>query len=153
MHYQAPGVEHEGRPARIAAENVWLDAFTENDIHTTGRYVDGDEIVDFAVMTGVHSGPLPLPGGAVLPPTGRRMSGAYVARYRIVEGKVAHQQIYDRLAVLSPAWPPLRPWPTPCAGPAMLTTNSGPSWATSSAPRGSWNSCCSWATTQPRPTS
>jgi hypothetical protein len=35
----------------------------------------------------------------------------------------------------------------------MLTTNSGPSWATSSAHRGSWNSCCSWATTQPRPTS
>ena len=57
MHYQAPGVELVGRPARIAAENVWLDAFTENDIHTTGRYVDGDEIVDFAVMTGVHSGP------------------------------------------------------------------------------------------------
>ena len=60
VHSQAPRVELVGRPARIAAENVWLDACTENDIQTTGRYVDGDEIVDCAVMTGVHSGPLPL---------------------------------------------------------------------------------------------
>ena len=59
VHYQAPG-ELVGRPARIAAAKVWLDACTENDIQTTGRYVDGDEIVDLAVMTSVHSGPLPL---------------------------------------------------------------------------------------------
>jgi limonene-1,2-epoxide hydrolase len=60
VYYQAPGVELVGRPARIAAAKVWLDACTENDIQTTGSYVDGDEIVDLAVMTSVHSGPLPL---------------------------------------------------------------------------------------------
>jgi hypothetical protein len=60
VYYQAPGVELVGRPARIAAAKVWLDTCTENDIPTTGRYVDGDEIVDLAVMTSVHSGPLPL---------------------------------------------------------------------------------------------
>lgn len=100
VHYQAPGVELTGKPARLAAERVWLDAFTDNEVTTVRRFVDGDEIVDFAIMSGTHTGPLALPGGQVLAATGRRMSGPYVARYRIEAGRVAHQQVvYDRLAV------------------------------------------------------
>ena len=101
VQYQAPGVELQGKTARVAAENVWLDAFTSNDVQTTRRFVDGDEIVDFAIMSGLHTGPLALPGGQVLPPTGMRISGPYVARYRVVDGRVAYQHvIYDRLALV-----------------------------------------------------
>lgn len=99
--YRAPGVELSGKAARVLAENVWLDAFTSNEVETTARFVDGDEIVDFAIMSGLHTGPLALPGGQVLPATGVRVSGPYVARYRIVEGRVAYQHvIYDRLTLV-----------------------------------------------------
>ncbi|MBI1196960.1 MAG: hypothetical protein GC203_03780 [Phenylobacterium sp.] len=101
VSYQAPGVELVGKAARVLAENVWLDAFSENEVETTHRFVDGDEIVDFAIMSGLHTGPLALPGGQTLAPTGVRISGPYVARYRIVDGKVACQQVvYDRLALV-----------------------------------------------------
>jgi hypothetical protein len=101
VHYEAPGVELHGKAARIEAEKVWLGAFSENDVHTHTRFVDGDEVVDFAVMSGLHSGPLPLPGGATLPATARRVSGPYVSRYRVVEGRVIYQHVvYDRLALV-----------------------------------------------------
>lgn len=101
VQYQAPGVELAGKAARLLAENVWLDAFSSNEVETTHRFVEGDEIVDFAIMSGLHTGPLALPGGQVLPPTGVRFSGPYVARYRIIDGQVAYQHvIYDRLALI-----------------------------------------------------
>lgn len=101
VHYQAPGVELQGKPARIEAEKVWLGAFSENEVRTTKRFIEGDEIVDFAIMEGLHSGGLALPGGQIMPATNQRVSGPYVARYRVVEGKVVHQQVvYDRLALV-----------------------------------------------------
>lgn len=101
VHYQAPGVELTGKAARRLAENVWLDAFSDNEVETVRRFIDGEDIVDFAIMSGVHTGPLALPGGQSLPPTGARISGPYVARYRIVNGQVVHQQvIYDRLTLV-----------------------------------------------------
>ncbi|KRB42477.1 MAG: ester cyclase [Pseudomonadota bacterium] len=101
VKYQAPGVELLGKVARIQAEHVWLDAFTSNNVETTRRFVDGDEIVDFAIMSAMHTGPLALPGGPVLPPTGVQISAPYVARYRIVDGRVVYQHvIYDRLALV-----------------------------------------------------
>lgn len=101
VRYRAPGVELNGKAARILAENVWLDAFSSNEVETVRRFVDGDEIVDFAIMSGVHTGPLALPGGQALPPTGVRVSGPYVARYRVVGGRVTEQHvIYDRLTLV-----------------------------------------------------
>lgn len=99
--YEAPGVTLEGKAARTVAETVWLNAFSENDVQTSARYVDGDEIVDFCTMSGLHSGPLALAGGGELQATGARLSGPYVARYRIRDDKVVFQQvIYDRLALV-----------------------------------------------------
>lgn len=99
--YEAPGVVLEGKAARTIAETVWLNAFSENDVQTHARFVDGDEIVDFCTLSGLHTGPLALPGGGELPATGARLSGPYAARYRIRGGKVVFQQvIYDRLALL-----------------------------------------------------
>jgi ketosteroid isomerase-like protein len=99
--YEAPGVSLAGKEARIAAEHVWLDAFTEGDVFVKAHYVAGDEIVVIGEMVGLHSGPLAVPGGATIPATGRRIEGPYVARYRIRDGRVASQTvIYDRLALL-----------------------------------------------------
>ncbi|MFO6448020.1 ester cyclase [Erythrobacter sp. NE805] len=99
--YEAPGVSMTGKPARIMAEQVWLGAFSENDVRTHARLVDGEAIIDFCTMSGVHTGPLMLPDGTAIPPSGARISGTYAARYRIVAGKVVEQEvIYDRLALL-----------------------------------------------------
>lgn len=99
--YEAPGVSLAGKAARTVAETVWLDAFSQNDVETHARYVNGEEVVDFCTMRGVHSGPLALPGGATLPPSGLKLEGPYAARYRIRDGKVLFQQVfYDRLALL-----------------------------------------------------
>lgn len=99
--YEAPGVALSGKHARVAAEMVWLNAFSDNDVETHARFEKGDEIVDFCTMRGTHTGPMALPGGANLPATGARLSGPYAARYRIRQGKVIFQQvIYDRMALL-----------------------------------------------------
>lgn len=99
--YGAPGVSTIGKPARIMAEQVWLGAFSENDVQTHARLVDGEEIIDFCTMSGVHTGPLVLPDGTAIPPSGARISGTYASRYRISNGRVMVQEvIYDRLALL-----------------------------------------------------
>ncbi|HAH09321.1 MAG TPA: hypothetical protein DCL54_00960 [Alphaproteobacteria bacterium] len=101
VEYQAPGVSLRGKAARIEAEKVWLSAFSENEVRTTSRFVNGEEIVDFAEMRGLHTGPLMLPGGASIPATGKQVAGPYVARYRVRDGKVVSQHVvYDRLALL-----------------------------------------------------
>lgn len=102
VDYKAPGVALRGLAARRAAERVWLDAFSDNAVDTYARFENGDEIVDFAVMAGRHTGPLALPGGQTLPATGATISGPYVARYTITAGKVTAQEvIYDRLALMT----------------------------------------------------
>ncbi len=101
VDYRAPGVALSGKPARIEAEKIWLGAFSENGVETYARFEKGDEIVDFAVMTGRHTGPLALPGGGEIAPTGAPISGRYAARYTIRGGKVVAQEvIYDRLALV-----------------------------------------------------
>jgi ketosteroid isomerase-like protein len=101
VEYEAPGVSLRGKPARIFAETVWLNAFSENGVETYARFENGEEIVDFAIMTGRHSGDLVAGSGAPIAPTGAFVSGPYASRYRIKEGKVVYQQvIFDRLALL-----------------------------------------------------
>jgi len=101
VEYEGPGVALRGKAARTADEKIWLDAFSENDVTVQARYCQADEVIDFCVMKGVHSGNLVLPGGVVLPPTGRRIEAQYVARYRILKGMVVRQQVmFDRLSVL-----------------------------------------------------
>ncbi|MFT3811038.1 MAG: ester cyclase [Micropepsaceae bacterium] len=101
VDYRAPGVALRGHAARVEAETVWLNAFSENGVDTYARFEKGDEIVDFAIMSGRHTGPLALPGGATLPATGAAFSGPYAARYTIRDGKVVTQEvIYDRLTLV-----------------------------------------------------
>lgn len=101
VDYRAPGVSLRGHAARIEAEKVWLAAFSENNVVTYARFEKGDEIVDFAIMSGRHTGPLALPGGGEIAPSGATVSGPYAARYTIREGKVVAQEvIYDRLALV-----------------------------------------------------
>ena len=102
VDYKAPGVALSGHAARRQAESVWLNAFSDNTVDTYARFEKGDDIVDFAIMGGRHTGPLALPGGQALSATGAIISGPYAARYTIRAGKVVAQEvIYDRLDLMA----------------------------------------------------
>jgi steroid delta-isomerase-like uncharacterized protein len=91
----------EGRAAireRLANE---LDAIP-NVTHTVVSYVEqGDAFADEWTFVGTQTGPLTLPDGSVLPPTGKRVevSGMEVVRVG-PDGKIVLNTLYyDNLAV------------------------------------------------------
>lgn len=101
IHFVAPGVDSVGKEARIRDEQVWLGAFSENSVDVEWVLANGDEVVEFCVLGGVHTGDLVQPDGNVLPPTNRRITGQFASLYRVSEGKVVYQKIiYDRLALI-----------------------------------------------------
>ena len=101
IRFVAPGVDSVGKSARIRDEQVWLDAFSENSVDVEWVLANGDEVVEFCVLGGVHTGDLVQPDGSVVPPTNRRITGQFVSLYRISEGKVIYQKIiYDRLTLV-----------------------------------------------------
>lgn len=101
IRYVAPDVDVVGRDARIRDEQAWLGAFTDNDVEVHALVEQGDEVMEFCTLGGVHTGALPLPDGNVLPATNRRIAGAFASHYRIKDGKVVYQQIiYDKFGLL-----------------------------------------------------
>lgn len=79
--YGAPGVRLQGRAARKLDEKIWLDAFSDNTVEVLSRYVIGDEVIDFCVMGGLHTGDLALPGGGALAPKG---TGSKASTWRAI---------------------------------------------------------------------
>jgi predicted ester cyclase len=71
-----------------------LEPFSDLRFEAEIRANDGGTIVGEAVMSGIHSGPLPLPGGESLPPTDRRFSLRLVDVVAVVEGRVARKHVY-----------------------------------------------------------
>ncbi|WP_247254205.1 ester cyclase [Pseudomonas moorei] len=101
IHFVAPGVDSVGKDARIRDEQVWLNAFSENSVDVEWVISRDDEVVEFCVLGGLHTGDLQQPDGNVLPPTQRRITGHFTSLYRICDGKVVYQKIiYDRLGLI-----------------------------------------------------
>jgi predicted ester cyclase len=95
-----PDGTFEGRSAihdRLAKE---LAAFS----HIAHRYVSyveqGDAFADEWVFVGTHTGPLQLPDGTELPPTGKRVEVKGMELVRVRDGKIVLDNLYyDNLAV------------------------------------------------------
>jgi steroid delta-isomerase-like uncharacterized protein len=109
-----PDGTFEGRNAihdRLAKE---LEAFSDL-AHRVVSYVEqGDTFADEWVFVGTHTGPVVLPDGTVVPPTGKRveMPGMEVCVVR--DGKLIVDNLYyDNLAVLAQLG--LVPQPAPAA--------------------------------------
>ena len=83
---------------RLARE---LDAFSDL-AHRVVSYVEqGDAFADEWVFVGTHTGPVVLPGGTELPPTGKRIEMPGMEVVKIRDGKiVANNLYYDNVAVL-----------------------------------------------------
>jgi len=90
----------EGRSAihdRLAKE---LAAFSDL-AHRFVSYVEaGDAFADEWVFVGTHTGPLVLPDGAELPPTGKRVEVKGMEFVGVRDGKIVVDNLYyDNLAV------------------------------------------------------
>lgn len=101
IEYEAPGLSITGKPARLAAERIWLDAFPDVTVEIRRQHVSADCIIFESVMRGTHTGPLPSPGGDI-PPTGRSIEGQYSTFMWIANGQVVRQRVYyDRFDLLA----------------------------------------------------
>jgi predicted ester cyclase len=82
---------------RLARE---LAAFSDI-AHRYLSYVEqGDAFADEWVFVGTHTGPLVLPGGVELPPTGKRVEVRGMELVRMRDGKIVVDNLYfDNLAV------------------------------------------------------
>jgi ketosteroid isomerase-like protein len=90
----------EGRSvirARLAKE---LEAFSELAHRYTSYVEQGDAFADEFVFVGTHTGPVTLPDGTELPPTGRRIEVRGMELVRVRDGKVVLDNLYyDNTAV------------------------------------------------------
>ncbi|MET9273106.1 DUF4342 domain-containing protein [Kribbella sp. NPDC003557] len=90
----------EGRSvirARLAKE---LEAFSELAHRYTSYVEQGDAFADEFVFAGTHTGPVTLPDGTELPPTGRRVEVRGMELVRVRDGKVVLDNLYyDNAAV------------------------------------------------------
>lgn len=95
-----PDATFEGRGAirdRLAKE---VNAFSDL-AHRVVSYVEqGDAFADEWVFVGTHTGPLVLPDGTELPPTGKRVEVQGMESVRVRDGKIVVDNLYyDNLAV------------------------------------------------------
>jgi steroid delta-isomerase-like uncharacterized protein len=95
-----PDGTFEGRGAirdRLAKE---LDAFSDLAHRVVSYVEEGDAFADEWVFVGTHTGPLVLPDGSELPPTGKRVEMPGMEFVAMRDGKiVADNLYYDNLAV------------------------------------------------------
>lgn len=98
---QMPDGTFEGREAireRLARE---LAAFPDVDFAFSSFVEQGDAFADEWVFVGTHTGPLVLPDGTEVPPTGKRVQMKGMELVRIRDGKIVVDNLYyDNLSVL-----------------------------------------------------
>ena len=97
-----PDGTFEGRSAihdRLATE---LAAFSDI-AHRYISYVEqGDAFADEFVFVGTHTGPILLPDGTEVPPTGKRVEVQGMELVRVRDGKIIVDNLYyDNLAVVA----------------------------------------------------
>ena len=95
-----PDGTFEGRAAirdRLAQE---LNAFSDLAHRFTSYVEEGDAFADEWVFVGTHTGPLVLPDGTEVPPTGKRVEMPGMELVKMRDGKIVVDNLYyDNLAV------------------------------------------------------
>lgn len=96
------GRRTEGAKANTELAKGWKSAFPDVTGTRDASYVSGDTVIFEITWSGTQSGPLPLPNGSVLPPSGKPVTIKAVMVSKIKDGKLAHQRHYlDMLAMLT----------------------------------------------------
>jgi len=95
-----PDGTFEGRAAIHEAFSRDMAAFPDHAVTRDVIVEQGDTLADEWAMLATHSGPLVMPDGTELPPTGARIEikGMELVQHR--DGKIAvHHMYYDNMAV------------------------------------------------------
>lgn len=96
-----------GRKVVGAKENVelargWKSAFPDVAGTIDASYVSGDTVIFEVTWNGTQTGPLPLPNGGALPPTGKAIAVPAVLITTVRDGKSVRQRHYlDMLSMLT----------------------------------------------------
>ena len=78
----------KGKDAIRGVWRLYWAAFPDEHLISIRHLVDGNTVVTEFVSEGTHTGPLPMPTGDVLPPTGRTV---------ITRGAVVQESVNDKL--------------------------------------------------------
>jgi ketosteroid isomerase-like protein len=97
-----PNGRHEGRETFRVYMEAWDNVLSDTKMETSLLIEDGDVVVVEWNVRGVVSGPIPLPDGTELAPTGRTVDYGGVTVARLRDGKIAAMHdYYDNLAIMT----------------------------------------------------
>lgn len=96
-----------GRTTHGAAANVelakgWKSAFPDVTGSMDAAYASGNTVIFEVTWSGTQNGPLPMPNGSALPPSGKPVSVKAVMVVEVKDGKPVRQRHYlDMLGMLT----------------------------------------------------
>lgn len=92
------GTGTRGQAGYRRAGESWALAFEDAQVEVTDIIAGDNQVVVEFTGRGTHSGPLPGPGGATIPPTGRRVEAHFVDVLEFEDGKIKRGREYFDLA-------------------------------------------------------
>jgi steroid delta-isomerase-like uncharacterized protein len=96
------GGEQRGSDEAARRDQAFMAAFPDATQEIQAGYEDGETAIIEWVFSGTNSGPLPLPGGATLPATGKRVSVRGADFVTVADGAVASlRTYYDQVELLT----------------------------------------------------
>jgi len=96
-----PAGSFAGSEAIVERYRGDLTAFPDRRIKVSKWVEEGDTVVTEYEWTGTHTGPVSMPDGTELAPTGQQLTIHGVDIYEVREGKtVAHRTYYDPLPIM-----------------------------------------------------
>ena len=99
--FSAPGgMTAKGPDEIVAFLQSWYQGFPDCRTTVNKRWVDGNTVIEDGVFIGTHTGVFPTPMGDI-PPTGKRVEGAYIDIFEIRDGKcVSDRLTFDRMQLM-----------------------------------------------------
>ena len=101
----APGAEFIGPMGKVplpdgvrAYLQGYEESFPRSVFEVTHVIEQGDQVAIEGFWSGKHTGPLALPDGRTLPPTGRQVRAPFVTVFQVRDGKIASHRGYWDLA-------------------------------------------------------
>jgi steroid delta-isomerase-like uncharacterized protein len=96
------GGEQRGYDRAAQRDEAFLQAFPDFTQEVRASYEAADTAIIEWVFSGTNTGPLPVPGGATLPATGKRVSVRGADFVTVVDGAVASlRSYYDQVELLT----------------------------------------------------
>jgi steroid delta-isomerase-like uncharacterized protein len=91
-----------GADQHTVFSHTLFDAFSDFHIERKQTIAQGDLVVDNITVTGTHDGPLNMPDGQTIPPTGKKVMFPVSNTFQVKNGKVAHLSIYyDQMGMMA----------------------------------------------------